>query len=1117
MSRKASKTLLIILGTDGKFTSPDPPPTRGRGSKKVAGGNGAGKPKPKPKAAQKKKTTMIKSRRKRSSSPPEPESDEYTPRDVTLYFDPDELQKNALSDELTPLPSSPPKPTNSTLHAGALASDSGKKVHHSRVNDEELGGVDEHANGGDGEGPEDGADGEGPEDGGDGEGPEDGGDVEGPEDGADGEGPEDGGDDNDDAEGRGDDDDFGGNGTIASTSRKKSEDAAADSDYSFAHEELGVESTRIIKKMSANDVEWTGFSDEVELTPKPAKKRVAEKVPTRSNGSRMIKDGQSKQKISMKGKATSSKEKTFPSPRAILEKVNALQNTPTNRGAAVVHSSPTSSRMSIIGDTRPLPALNNEDEGENIDPRNDQVSLPKAADRTRNTSHIKRGMVTPPQTQVGSQVHSRSRGRGKSRSPKKTSLSQRDRRAESTHPAGDQHEHTEHNEDREGTNRGRPPHRRPVVASNGRVIHDVETSADRREYERHIASFRARKLSQKSVVAKDPHHTPITNGHTSAVTTNESGGNTSRQQPKQTGASAADKGKNKARSPSPELHSEQDHEEGHTQGMDVDGDTYAQDDMDVDDSEPARGVSNIKEKRRFGNMNMRKTVVSFGDVEVSAHEDFADAMNEIADQSGDEEHTDTPKAPKKSSTAMDRSVLTEHREKKAKHNPPKPADLERHKAQIRKGWGNQGLDDGGVGKGSSRRGGNGSAASREGGSRSSKTKTVSTSAMKTFNTSSAGSSKPNPKESNKQSLLESQHATNACRTNSKPASGKRARSPTVEESQPKRRRGESKLKGSKREREIERLLQPIDSGDEACTEGEDEDMVQKHHKSSKTVAKPDQIGYYSGDALLILLEARDRMRFFYFTLFPFCSLQVQLSHAKIYYVSSCQDQYGSRYKELSPPFTRGMQKLLRNEDWIMRHRVKYSAQSIVNRYYGLHPHPEYLAQFPPEETEDRAAEFTKQRVAALLRSGSPYLYAPAHNDDEPLPFTHIAIKYLIHDVLFNPGSRPKPLAFVCPSDIDPIPLETIAYASVALKCCLEEWSSGRHIEKNFTRKRCAGTYNVLLQNLFEWRDKSSRANILRRMCHNIYVTGMARLDAVHDDDDPQSKGPFMLSDPPDQL
>lgn len=177
-----------------------------------------------------------------------------------------------------------------------------------------------------------------------------------------------------------------------------------------------------------------------------------------------------------------------------------MQDTPTNRGTARIRSSSSSSRMSIIGGTKPHPTSNTEDEDENIDPRsrNDQVSPSKAANRTRNASHMNRGMVTPPQTQGKSQIYSRSRSRrrGKSRSPKKTSTSQRDRRAESAHPARDQHEDAERDENREDTDRGRPPTRRPLIAANGRVVKDYEvnTSAERREYERHVASFRARKF-----------------------------------------------------------------------------------------------------------------------------------------------------------------------------------------------------------------------------------------------------------------------------------------------------------------------------------------------------------------------------------------------------------------------------------------------------------------------------------------------------------------------------------------------------------------------------------------------------------------------------------------------
>lgn len=89
--------------------------------------------------------------------------------------------------------------------------------------------------------------------------------------------------------------------------------------------------------------------------------------------------------------------------------------------------------------------------------------------------------------------------------------------------------------------------------------------------------------------------------------------------------------------------------------------------------------------------------------------------------------------------------------------------------------------------------------------------------------------------------------------------------------------------------------------------------------------------------------------------------------------------------------------------------------------------------------------------------------------------------------------------------LDPIPIESIAYVSVAvcsfsfsvtkvltnlfqIRCALEEYKTGTRIDKDFSEKRFRRYYNKLLRNLQAYQ-VSNRMPALRRFCSQIYRTG----------------------------
>ena len=77
--------------------------------------------------------------------------------------------------------------------------------------------------------------------------------------------------------------------------------------------------------------------------------------------------------------------------------------------------------------------------------------------------------------------------------------------------------------------------------------------------------------------------------------------------------------------------------------------------------------------------------------------------------------------------------------------------------------------------------------------------------------------------------------------------------------------------------------------------------------------------------------------------------------------------------DISLAFTDYRNKL-NNEAWILRHWLKVVAKSVVDRCYGIHPSPEYLASArTQEDQESRAERYTKKRVAALIDKSSRFL------------------------------------------------------------------------------------------------------------------------------------------------
>ncbi|KLO03825.1 hypothetical protein SCHPADRAFT_948279 [Schizopora paradoxa] len=230
--------------------------------------------------------------------------------------------------------------------------------------------------------------------------------------------------------------------------------------------------------------------------------------------------------------------------------------------------------------------------------------------------------------------------------------------------------------------------------------------------------------------------------------------------------------------------------------------------------------------------------------------------------------------------------------------------------------------------------------------------------------------------------------------------------------------------------------------------------------------------------------------------------------AKIIYRAACRAKYGKSWKDKMPQFTEGMSKLLRDENWGMRGKIKKAALGVVNCAYGLHPDDSFFSAPDSKTLKQMKRDYIAKKVDRLLGLDAPFLRGP-RSKKYPLgvAFANPAIKDLIHLLVFNPKRR-SPMASKDLNAFEGIPLPLIAYTATALCYGLEEWRTGEHISKTFSESTYRQYYRELLQSLREM--EVEQRSVLNTIRTHIFDTGKSHMEGYVTDADKRNV-PFKSS------
>ncbi|KLO05490.1 hypothetical protein SCHPADRAFT_896217 [Schizopora paradoxa] len=279
---------------------------------------------------------------------------------------------------------------------------------------------------------------------------------------------------------------------------------------------------------------------------------------------------------------------------------------------------------------------------------------------------------------------------------------------------------------------------------------------------------------------------------------------------------------------------------------------------------------------------------------------------------------------------------------------------------------------------------------------------------------------------------------------------------------------------------------------------------------------PHQIGFYSGLALKILRLALTFFHLFLLTKNGFPDVTEQYKQAKACYKAACRMILGLNYKERMPQYTKGMSKMIRDQTWQLRNKIKRFSEHIVDTHYGLHPPPEvYMkgveGKYGAKIKNKRKEAFIRHRVLKLLdKETAPFLWGEIKKED--YPFAHPAIVELIGNLIFCPEHNDKPLAAVDLEAFAPIPPPLIAYAATGLNFGLEAYKSGKRTKsKNFTEKGNKYFYKTMQRNLRRMATSDSRPGDLETVQDMILEHGCILLEGHTTCDEERTCGPFIPS------
>ncbi|KAG8754493.1 hypothetical protein FRC14_005013 [Serendipita sp. 396] len=180
--------------------------------------------------------------------------------------------------------------------------------------------------------------------------------------------------------------------------------------------------------------------------------------------------------------------------------------------------------------------------------------------------------------------------------------------------------------------------------------------------------------------------------------------------------------------------------------------------------------------------------------------------------------------------------------------------------------------------------------------------------------------------------------------------------------------------------------------------------------------------------------------------------------------------------------------------WSSRGAMKTEAKRLITMHYGLFP-PETLAYRHVSEVTRRSQEFTKDRVAYLLKD---YEFLNGEFQGRAkMPFTNVALCLVIERAVyrgFTPDGRQL---------LNPMPYPLVALAATALHNALEEWANGYYVRRPMKEDYYASIYRRYCKKLIMLR--THRPNRFLRMMTSFFAfCQQTARDATADQDHLQS-------------
>ncbi|KAJ7444190.1 hypothetical protein FB451DRAFT_1434685 [Mycena latifolia] len=158
--------------------------------------------------------------------------------------------------------------------------------------------------------------------------------------------------------------------------------------------------------------------------------------------------------------------------------------------------------------------------------------------------------------------------------------------------------------------------------------------------------------------------------------------------------------------------------------------------------------------------------------------------------------------------------------------------------------------------------------------------------------------------------------------------------------------------------------------------------------------------------------------------------------------------------------------LIRSRVPQFRSGVKLTARSFVATQYGLVDL--MTLENPTTETINAQMEKNRARVKHLMKT---FIYKDPDNIGPETMFRHVIFQYILTTYWFGIKDNNRAFYF---KNMTQVELVTLALIIVAVLCAIEEWSTGRWENKEFTHREYFKTYKSTLNSLRKWQAHSEK-------------------------------------------